>query len=52
MKEHPFSDWSYSYLAYLFITLALIKSQVVLVTGIQHDPLGAWVLRAPVVHSL
>lgn len=52
MKEHPLSDRSYSYLSNFLITLTLVKSQVVLVTGVQHHPLGTRVLRAPVVHSL
>lgn len=52
MKEHPLSDWSYSHFANFLVTLTLVKSQVVLVTGVQHHPLGAWVFRAPVVHSL
>ena len=52
MKEHPFPDWPYSYLPYLFIALARVKGQVMLVARVQHHALGVGVFRAPIVNSL
>lgn len=52
MEEHPFPDRSYSDLTNFFIALALVKGQVMLIAGVEHYALGAWLIRAPVVHGL
>jgi len=52
MKEHVFADRSDSNFADFLIALALIKSQIVFISGIQHHPLRMFVLGTPVMHSL
>ncbi|MNE99763.1 hypothetical protein D3C80_1984870 [compost metagenome] len=52
MKEHSFSDWSYSNFTNLLIALPLIERQVVGVAGIEHYALGMRIVGAPIMHGL
>lgn len=52
MKEHPLSDWTYSYFANLLIPLKFVKRQITRIAGIQHHAMAAWLLGAPVMNSL